>query len=153
MARDLDGQSAIGHGDAIAVIGDGALSAGMAYEALNKRLIVILNDNKMSIPPPVGAMSNYLSKLYVKPKFQDIKALMAILLRFLPEALRHQAKQVKGLVKGLTVGGTLFEQLGFSYVGPIMAIIWINYCRCCAPSKRAPQDPLSSPEGQRLWSS
>ena len=64
-------------------------------------------------------MSNYLSKLYVKPKFQDIKALMAILLRFLPEALRHQAKQAKGLVKGLTVGGTLFEQLGFSYVGPI----------------------------------
>lgn len=74
VARDLGGASEIGHGDAIAVIGDGAMSAGMAFEALNnagvlnKRLIVILNDNEMSIAPPVGAMSQYLSKIYAKPR-------------------------------------------------------------------------------------
>ena len=109
----------------IAVIGDGAMSAGMAFEALNnagalnKRLIVILNDNEMSIAPPVGAMSQYLSKIYAKPRFQDLKALSKIALRFLPEGLRNLAKQVKGLLKGLAVGGTLFEQLGFTYIGPI----------------------------------
>ena len=125
VARDLGGASEIGHGDAIAVIGDGAMSAGMAFEALNnagalnKRLIVILNDNEMSIAPPVGAMSQYLSKIYAKPRFQDLKALSEIALRFLPESLRNLAKQVKGLLKGLAVGGTLFEQLGFTYIGPI----------------------------------
>ncbi|MCL4131772.1 UNVERIFIED_CONTAM: hypothetical protein GTU68_062235 [Idotea baltica] len=98
VARDLGGAPEHGLGDAIAVIGDGALSAGMAYEAMNnaghlgKRLIVILNDNEMSIAPPVGAMSSYLSKLYAGEPFQELKA---------------------------AAKGTLFEQLGFSYVGPI----------------------------------
>ena len=125
VARDLGGASQIGHGDAIAVIGDGAMSAGMAYEALNnagvlnKRLIVILNDNEMSIAPPVGAMSQYLSKLYAKPRFQDLKTVSEIALRFLPEQVSNRAKQAKGLLKGFAVGGTLFEQLGFTYIGPI----------------------------------
>ena len=125
VARDLDGASEIGHGDAIAVIGDGAMSAGMAFEALNnagvlnKRLIVILNDNEMSIAPPVGAMSQYLSKIYAKPRFQDLKTISEIALRFLPERVRNVTKKAKGLLKGLAVGGTLFEQLGFTYIGPI----------------------------------
>ena len=80
VARDLGGACDTGHGDAIAVIGDGAMSAGMAFEALNnaghlgKRMIVILNDNEMSIAPPVGAMSSYLSRLYAEAPFQDLKA-------------------------------------------------------------------------------
>ena len=125
VARDLDGAREIGHGDAIAVIGDGAMSAGMAFEALNnagvlnKRLIVILNDNEMSIAPPVGAMSQYLSKIYAKPRFQDLKTISEIALRFLPERVRNVTKKAKGLLKGLAVGGTLFEQLGFTYIGPI----------------------------------
>jgi 1-deoxy-D-xylulose-5-phosphate synthase len=125
VARDLGGASKIGHGDAIAVIGDGAMSAGMAFEALNnagvlnKRLIVILNDNEMSIAPPVGAMSQYLSKIYAKPRFQDLKAISEIALRFLPERVSNVTKKAKGLLKGLAVGGTLFEQLGFTYIGPI----------------------------------
>lgn len=125
VARDLGGASEIGHGDAIAVIGDGAMSAGMAFEALNnagvlnKRLIVILNDNEMSIAPPVGAMSQYLSKIYAKPRFQDLKTISEIALRFLPERVRNVTKKAKGLLKGLAVGGTLFEQLGFTYIGPI----------------------------------
>ena len=125
VARDLGGASEIGYGDAIAVIGDGAMSAGMAFEALNnagvlnKRLIVILNDNEMSIAPPVGAMSQYLSKIYAKPRFQDLKTISEIALRFLPERVRNVTKKAKGLLKGLAVGGTLFEQLGFTYIGPI----------------------------------
>ena len=125
VARDLGGASEIGHGDVIAVIGDGAMSAGMAFEALNnagvlnKRLIVILNDNEMSIAPPVGAMSQYLSKIYAKPRFQDLKTISEIALRFLPERVRNVTKKAKGLLKGLAVGGTLFEQLGFTYIGPI----------------------------------
>ncbi|HAR50454.1 MAG TPA: 1-deoxy-D-xylulose-5-phosphate synthase, partial [Roseovarius nubinhibens] len=80
VARDLGGASETGHGDAIAVIGDGAMSAGMAFEAMNnaghlkKRMIVILNDNEMSIAPPVGALSSYLSRLYAEAPFQELKA-------------------------------------------------------------------------------
>ncbi len=120
-ARDLGGDP----GDAIAVIGDGALSAGMAYEAMNnaghlgKRLIVILNDNEMSIAPPVGAMSSYLSRLYAEGPFQDLKAVAKGAVSFLPPPFREGAKRAKDLVKHMTVGGTLFEELGFSYVGPI----------------------------------
>lgn len=121
VARDLGGDG----GDAIAVIGDGALSAGMAYEAMNnaghlgKRLIVILNDNEMSIAQPVGAMSSYLSSLYAGEPFQELKAAAKGAVSLLPEPLREGAKRAKEMVKHMTVGGTLFEELGFSYVGPI----------------------------------
>jgi 1-deoxy-D-xylulose-5-phosphate synthase len=112
-------------GDAIAVIGDGALTGGMAYEAMNhaghlkKRLIVILNDNEMSIAPPVGAMSSYLSSLYAGAPFQDFKAAAKRGVGLLPPPLQEGAKRAKEMLKGITVGGTLFEELGFSYVGPI----------------------------------
>lgn len=125
VARDLGGNVPEGLGDAIAVIGDGSMSAGMAYEALNntghlkKRMIVILNDNEMSIAPPVGAMSSYLSRLYAEEPFQDLKAAAKGAISFLPEPFREGAKRAKDMLKGMTVGGTLFEQLGFSYLGPI----------------------------------
>ncbi|MFD1341617.1 1-deoxy-D-xylulose-5-phosphate synthase [Litorisediminicola beolgyonensis] len=125
VARDLGGACETGHGDAIAVIGDGAMSAGMAYEAMNnaghlkKRLIVILNDNEMSIAPPVGALSSYLSRLYAEAPFQDLKAAAKGAVSFLPEPFREGAKRAKDLLKGMAVGGTLFEALGFSYLGPI----------------------------------
>jgi 1-deoxy-D-xylulose-5-phosphate synthase len=125
VARDLRGNCDTGHGDAIAVIGDGAMSAGMAYEAMNnaghlkKRLIVILNDNEMSIAPPVGALSSYLSQLYAGAPFQDLKEAAKGAVSFLPEPFREGAKRAKDLLKGMAVGGTLFEALGFSYVGPI----------------------------------
>ncbi|WP_322891138.1 MULTISPECIES: 1-deoxy-D-xylulose-5-phosphate synthase [unclassified Yoonia] len=121
VARDLGGDP----GDAIAIIGDGAISAGMAYEAMNnaghlgKRLIVILNDNEMSIAPPVGAMSSYLSQLYAGAPFQEFKAAAKGAVSLLPEPFREGAKRAKDVLKHMTVGGTLFEQLGFSYLGPI----------------------------------
>ncbi|WP_299825219.1 1-deoxy-D-xylulose-5-phosphate synthase [uncultured Roseobacter sp.] len=125
VARDLGGVVPEGLGDAIAVIGDGSMSAGMAYEAMNnaghlgKRLIVILNDNEMSIAPPVGAMSTYLSRLYAEEPFQDFKAAAKGAVSLLPEPFREGAKRAKDILKGMAVGGTLFEQLGFSYLGPI----------------------------------
>ncbi len=125
VARDLGGVPETGAGDAIAVIGDGALSAGMAYEAMNnagglgKRLFVILNDNEMSIAPPVGALSSYLTKLYAEEPFQDLKAAAKGAVSLLPEPFREGAKRAKDLLKGMTVGGTMFEALGFSYLGPI----------------------------------
>lgn len=125
VAGDLGGQSETGHGDAIAVIGDGAMSAGMAYEAMNnaghlkKRLIVILNDNEMSIAPPVGALSTYLSQLYAGAPFQDLKDVAKGAISFLPEPFREGAKRAKDMLKGMALGGTLFEALGFSYLGPI----------------------------------
>ncbi|MEP3688041.1 MAG: 1-deoxy-D-xylulose-5-phosphate synthase [Sulfitobacter dubius] len=125
VGRDLGGVIPEGLGDAIAVIGDGAMSAGMAYEALNnagdlkKRLIVILNDNEMSIAPPVGAMSSYLSRLYAEAPFQDFKAAAKGAVSLLPEPFREGAKRAKDMLKGMAVGGTLFENLGFSYLGPI----------------------------------
>lgn len=124
-ARDLGGNCDTGHGDAIAVIGDGSMSAGMAFEAMNnaghlkKRLIVILNDNEMSIAPPVGAMSSYLSRLYAEAPFQDFKAAAKGAVSMLPEPFREGAKRAKEMIKGMAVGGTLFEELGFSYLGPI----------------------------------
>ena len=125
VAHDLGGVVPEGLGDAIAVIGDGSMSAGMAYEALNnaghlgKRLIVILNDNEMSIAPPVGAMSAYLSRLYAEEPFQELKAAAKGAVSLLPEPFREGARRAKDMLKGLAVGGTLFEQLGFSYLGPI----------------------------------
>lgn len=121
VARDLGGDP----GDAIAVIGDGSISAGMAYEALNnaghlkKRLIVILNDNEMSIAPPVGAMSSYLSRLYAGAPFQELKSAAKGAVSLLPEPFQEGARRAKEMLKGMTVGGTLFEELGFSYIGPI----------------------------------
>ncbi len=125
VARDLGGNIPEGLGDAIAVIGDGSMSAGMAFEAmnnaghLNKRLIVILNDNEMSIAPPVGALSNYLSRLYAEEPFQDLKAAAKGAVSLLPEPFREGAKRAKEMLKGMAMGGTLFEELGFSYLGPI----------------------------------
>ncbi|WP_299727839.1 1-deoxy-D-xylulose-5-phosphate synthase [uncultured Tateyamaria sp.] len=125
VARDLGGTPPEGTGDAIAVIGDGSMSAGMAYEAMNnaghlgKRLIVILNDNEMSIAPPVGAMSSYLSRLYAQNPFHDLKAAAKGAVSMLPEPFREGAKRAKEMLKGMAVGGTLFEELGFSYLGPI----------------------------------
>jgi len=121
-ARDL-GMGDVG--DAIAVIGDGALTAGMAYEAMNnaghqkRRLIVILNDNDMSIAPPVGAMSDYLTRLWTTGPFQDLRAAAKSGLGLLPSPLREGALRARELVKGVTVGGTLFEELGFQYIGPV----------------------------------
>ena len=112
-------------GDAVAVIGDGAMSAGMAFEAMNnaghlkKRLFVILNDNEMSIAPPTGALSSYLSRLYAGAPFQDLKAVAKGAVSFLPPSFQEGARRAKDLLKGMTLGGTLFEELGFSYVGPI----------------------------------
>ncbi len=125
VARDLGGAPEHGIGDAIAVIGDGAMSAGMAYEAMNnaghlkKRMFVILNDNEMSIAPPVGAMSAYLSRLYAGEPFQELKSAAKGAVSLLPPPFKEGAKRAKEMLKSMTVGGTLFEELGFSYVGPI----------------------------------
>jgi 1-deoxy-D-xylulose-5-phosphate synthase len=121
MAAELGGDP----GDAIAVIGDGAMSAGMAFEAMNnaghlkKRLFVVLNDNEMSIAPPTGALSSYLSRLYAEAPLQDLKAAAKSALGLLPGPLQEGARRAKDMLKGLTIGGTLFEELGFHYVGPI----------------------------------
>ena len=121
MAADLGGDP----GDAVAVIGDGAMSAGMAFEAMNnaeslkKRLFVVLNDNEMSIAAPVGALSSYLSRLYAGAPFQELKSAAKGMVSLLPEPLQEGARRAKEMLKSMTVGGTLFEELGFSYVGPI----------------------------------
>ncbi|RED14106.1 1-deoxy-D-xylulose-5-phosphate synthase [Pontivivens insulae] len=125
MARELNGRCPEGLGDAIAVIGDGSISAGMAYEAMNnaghlgKRMIVILNDNEMSIAPPTGAMSTYLNRLYTEGPFQELKAAAKGAVSLMPPPFREGAKRAKEMLKGMAVGGTLFEELGFSYVGPV----------------------------------
>ena len=121
MAAELGGDP----GDAVAIIGDGAMSAGMAYEALNnaghlkRRIFVILNDNEMSIAPPVGAMSAYLSRIYAGAPFQDLKSAAKGMVSLLPEPFQEGARRAKEMLKGMAVGGTLFEELGFSYIGPI----------------------------------
>lgn len=125
VARDLGGVTPEGLGDAVAVIGDGSMSAGMAFEAMNnaghlkKRLIVILNDNEMSIAPPVGALSSYLSRLYAEEPFQELKAAAKGAVSLLPSPFQEGARRAKEMLKGMAVGGTLFEELGFSYIGPI----------------------------------
>ncbi|MCK9819757.1 1-deoxy-D-xylulose-5-phosphate synthase [Komagataeibacter oboediens] len=112
----------------IAVIGDGSISAGMAYEAMNnashcgpgaERLIVVLNDNEMSIAPPVGAMSNYLSRLMSSRKFLNLRELAAKMAKRLPGRLERTAKKADEYARGIMTGGTLFEELGFYYVGPV----------------------------------
>ncbi len=121
VGRDM-GQAT---GDAIAVIGDGSISAGMAYEAMNnaghenRRLFVILNDNEMSIAPPVGAMSKYLSGLYSSTPGQVFEKMAEGFEAALPGPFREGARRARQLVTGFPGGGTLFEELGFSYVGPV----------------------------------
>ncbi|MEO1493993.1 MAG: 1-deoxy-D-xylulose-5-phosphate synthase [Pseudomonadota bacterium] len=122
-ARELGADT----GDAIAVIGDGAMTAGLAYEAMNNagwlknRLIVILNDNEMSIAPPVGALSQYLTRL--QGPMQDLKSLAKGMVGSVPgpfgEMLREGAHRAESMLKSATVGGTMFEELGFDYIGPI----------------------------------
>ncbi|MEL6607324.1 MAG: 1-deoxy-D-xylulose-5-phosphate synthase [Pseudomonadota bacterium] len=113
-------------GDAIAVIGDGSISAGMAYEALNnagaegRRMFVILNDNEMSIAPPVGAMSKYLSSLYSSPGGAALQTMAEGFEAALPGPMRDHARRARQLVTGMAGGqGTLFEELGFQYIGPV----------------------------------
>jgi len=121
VARDLKGDDR----HVIAVIGDGAMSAGMAYEAMNNagaskaNLIVILNDNDMSIAPPVGAMSAYLSRLISSRPFLTLRDLMARLAKRFPAPLERAARRADEYARGLLTGGTLFEELGFYYVGPV----------------------------------
>jgi len=122
VARDLDGRS----NHVIAVIGDGAMSAGMAYEAMNNagsmdsRLIVILNDNDMSIAPPVGAMSAYLSRLLSSKSYLSLRHLAKEMAKAFPRRIEMAAKRAEEFARGMvTGGGTLFEELGFFYVGPI----------------------------------
>jgi len=112
-------------GKAIAVIGDGAMSAGMAYEAMNNaqaagnRLVVILNDNDMSIAPPVGGLSNYLARLVSSGKYLTVRHLAQRVARKLPRRLHNMARKLEEFARGLATGGTLFEELGFYYVGPV----------------------------------
>ena len=119
VARDLAGQK---H-NVICVIGDGAMSAGMAYEAMNnagamnRRLIVILNDNEMSIAPPVGAMSNYLTRLLSSPTYMSLRDIGRQVAHHLPKFFKEKACLAEELARGFVTGGTLFEELGFYYIG------------------------------------
>jgi 1-deoxy-D-xylulose-5-phosphate synthase len=121
VARDLAGKS----NNVIAVIGDGAMSAGMAYEAMNNagamnsRLIVILNDNDMSIAPPVGALSGYLARLVSGRTYRSVRHTVKKLAKALPPFLEQRAVAMEEYARGLVTGGTLFDELGFFYVGPI----------------------------------
>ncbi|MEI6640710.1 MAG: 1-deoxy-D-xylulose-5-phosphate synthase [Novosphingobium sp.] len=121
VANKLKGQP----GKAIAVIGDGAMSAGMAYEAMNNaaeagnRLVVILNDNDMSIAPPVGGLSAYLARLVSSRPFLELREMFKAISRRLPEPLHKAARKTDEFARGMAMGGTLFEELGFYYVGPI----------------------------------
>ncbi len=121
VARDLTGRD----NHVIAVIGDGAMSAGMAYEAMNNagarhsQLIVILNDNDMSIAPPVGAMSAYLSRLMSSRSFLSLRELAGRMARMFPKGIERTARRAEEFARGILTGGTLFEELGFYYVGPV----------------------------------
>jgi 1-deoxy-D-xylulose-5-phosphate synthase len=122
VGRDLKGA----HNHVVAVIGDGSMSAGQAYEALNNagsmnsRLVVILNDNDMSIAPPVGAMSDYLSRLLSSKSYHSIRHVMKDLVSIFPGPLERAAKRAEEFARGMVAGGgTLFEELGFYYVGPV----------------------------------
>ncbi|MGF9756942.1 1-deoxy-D-xylulose-5-phosphate synthase [Microvirga sp. 0TCS3.31] len=121
VARDLEG----GKNNVIAVIGDGAMSAGMAYEAMNNagamhsRLIVILNDNDMSIAPPTGAMSSYLARLVSGGAYRGLRETAKQLAKKLPKFIYEKAQRAEEFARGFWTGGTMFEELGFFYVGPI----------------------------------
>ena len=120
-ARDLAGKD----NNVVAVIGDGAMSAGMAFEAMNNagamdsRMVVILNDNDMSIAPPVGAMSAYLARILSGKTYRSFRRLLKDLSRHLPDSLQEKARQMEEYTRGFMTGGTLFEEMGFYYVGPI----------------------------------
>src|SRR2546428_8484213 len=121
VGRDLKGQSHT----VVCVIGDGAMSAGMAYEAMNNagamnsRLIVILNDNNMSIAPPVGALSAYLARLVSGRPYRSLRHIVHQLAKRLPKFLENRTRKVEEYARGLVTGGTLVEELGFFYVRPI----------------------------------
>ena len=121
VARDLEGKK----NNVVAVIGDGAMSAGMAYEAMNnagarnERLVVILNDNDMSIAPPVGAMSAYLARLISGKAYRTLRDIGKQLAQHLPKFFGEKAGRAEEFARGFWTGGTLFEELGFYYVGPI----------------------------------
>jgi 1-deoxy-D-xylulose-5-phosphate synthase len=121
VGRDLKGKT----NEVICVIGDGAMTAGLAYEAMNNagwlgnRLIVILNDNEMSIAPPVGAMSNYLTRLLSSKEYRKLRRLGQEIAEKLPHPIEVAAKRAEEYARGLITGGTLFEELGFYYVGPV----------------------------------
>jgi 1-deoxy-D-xylulose-5-phosphate synthase len=121
VARDLKGEKRA----VICVIGDGAMSAGQAYEALNNagsadsRLIVILNDNDMSIAPPVGAMSSYLSRLLSSQSYHSLRSAMKDVASFFPASVERAARKAEEYARTLVTGGTLFEEMGFHYVGPV----------------------------------
>lgn len=121
VARDMGMPT----GDAVAVIGDGSISAGMAYEALNnaghegRRLFVILNDNEMSIAPPTGAMSTYLSNLTRNSPLAPLQAIAEGMEQALPKPIRDGARRAREMVTGVESKGTFFEELGFDYIGPI----------------------------------
>jgi 1-deoxy-D-xylulose-5-phosphate synthase len=120
-SRDLQGKN----NTVVAVIGDGSITAGMAYEAMNKaaettkRLIVILNDNDMSIAPPVGGMSTYLAKLVSGTGYRALRKVGKQAASVLPKPLQEAARKAEEYARGMAVGGTFFEELGFYYVGPI----------------------------------
>ncbi|MBC6441406.1 MAG: 1-deoxy-D-xylulose-5-phosphate synthase [Rhodospirillales bacterium] len=121
VARDLQGDSR----EVIAVIGDGAMSAGMAYEAMNNagardsRLIVILNDNEMSIAPPIGAMSAYLAKILSSQTYRSARHVAKEIAARFPKTVETTARRFEEYAKGMVTGGTLFEELGFYYIGPV----------------------------------
>ncbi len=157
VARDFKGEKR----DVIAVIGDGAMSAGMAYEAMNNagsmdaRLIVILNDNDMSIAPPVGALSAHLSRVLTSRPFLSLRHIGDEVAKHLPKRLETAARRAEELARSFVTGGTLFEELGFYYVGPIDGH---NIDHLLAgPEKRPRQrregagaDPCRDREGARL---
>ncbi|MCC3861316.1 1-deoxy-D-xylulose-5-phosphate synthase [Pseudemcibacter aquimaris] len=125
VARDLEGADDAEDRNVIAVIGDGAMSAGMAYEAMNNagalksRLIVILNDNDMSIAPPVGAMSAYLARLLSSSSFLNLRDFAKNIVKKFPRPISNTARKAEEYARGMATGGTLFEELGFYYVGPV----------------------------------
>ena len=121
IARDLQKKK----NNVVCVVGDGAMSGGMAYEAMNNagaeksRLVVILNDNDMSIAPPVGALSNYLSRIISSSAYQSFKHIGGKLAQTFPKRIETAAKKAEEFARGIVTGGTFFEELGFFYVGPI----------------------------------
>ncbi len=121
VARDIAG----GDNNVVAVIGDGAMSGGMAYEAMNNagslgsRLVVILNDNDMSIAPPVGAMSAYLSRLISSHSYRSMRHVASQVAKKFPRPMAQMLRRAEEFARGIVTGGTLFEEMGFYYVGPV----------------------------------
>ncbi|MFA5600442.1 MAG: 1-deoxy-D-xylulose-5-phosphate synthase N-terminal domain-containing protein, partial [Phenylobacterium sp.] len=121
VARDHEGRD----NSVVAVIGDGSMSAGMAYEAMNnaaqttRQLTVVLNDNDMSIAPPVGGMSAYMARLVSGGGYQQLRKVGKTMARAFPKPLQEAARKAEEFARGMVTGGTFFEELGFYYVGPI----------------------------------